>query len=293
MEMNPQHGYVYVLQSIKTGYIKIGGTDYLPEKRCSEINKQVGYREFAPWTVVDFREVANWRAVEKYLHYIFRDSRVNNIAHQKELFAIKASDVFCRLEGMSARQIASRPKIDRMFHHQAMSDYLVKLFIMLRLDKRREQEGVWTFTLFPGANPGWARFFTINIHSHEVVFSTKCQNYQANYLRMDDFIQDYPETLRWLRQREGGIETGHYKTALPHSKSAFFCGDFQDCMAFLEQPGVCEATVSYWDRALAKYNYSIQAKYHNYEAVAEIFKRIHARSKGNQGKTTREKQRVV
>lgn len=274
MEISPQHGYVYILQSAKTGYIKIGGTDFLPEKRCREINQQPGYREFAPWTVVDFREVANWRAVEKYLHYLFRDSLVCHIAHQKELFAVKASDVFGRLEGITAWQIASRPKVDRMFHHQGMSEYLLKLFTILRCDKRREQEGVWTLTLFPGSNPGWSRFYTINIHSHEVAFSTKCQNYQANYLRMDDTILDYPGTLSWLRARDGGVETGHYKTALTHSKSAFFSGNFQDCMEFLEQPGVSEATVSYWDRALAKYHYSIQAKYHNYEAVAELVKRI-------------------
>ncbi|MDP0884316.1 hypothetical protein Q8F72_15475, partial [Klebsiella pneumoniae] len=34
------YGYVYILVSDKTPYIKIGGTDYLPEKRCKEINTQ-------------------------------------------------------------------------------------------------------------------------------------------------------------------------------------------------------------------------------------------------------------
>ena len=41
------YGYVYILVSDKTPYIKIGGTDYLPEKRCKEINTQ-------PF-IIDFR----------------------------------------------------------------------------------------------------------------------------------------------------------------------------------------------------------------------------------------------
>ncbi len=41
------YGYVYILVSDKTPYIKIGGTDYLPEKRCKEINTQPPYCLYA------------------------------------------------------------------------------------------------------------------------------------------------------------------------------------------------------------------------------------------------------
>ncbi|HBU1486306.1 GIY-YIG nuclease family protein, partial [Klebsiella pneumoniae] len=49
------YGYVYILVSDKTPYIKIGGTDYLPEKRCKEINTQPPYCLYAPWRVADYR----------------------------------------------------------------------------------------------------------------------------------------------------------------------------------------------------------------------------------------------
>ena len=269
------HGYVYILASEKTNYIKIGGTDYLPQKRCKEIDKMPAYSQYAPWHVVDFMGVDNWREVEHHLHYIYRDSLCRDIPNQKELFLIPASDVSLRLEELGPLLPTARPKIDRMFHNQAMSDYLVKLFSIAGCERWRAKEGVWTFTLFPGAtHSGWARFFTLNIHSHEVAFCTRANDYQSNMLRMDSLILKHQRTLAWLRKRDGEIATGYYKTALPDSKSVSFRGDFADCLEFLELPGVHEGIATYWDRALEKYNHSIQKKYHNYQAVEEILKRI-------------------
>ncbi|STV40568.1 T5orf172 domain [Klebsiella pneumoniae subsp. pneumoniae] len=65
------YGYVYILVSDKTPYIKIGGTDYLPEKRCKEINTQPPYCLYAPWRVADYRSVPDWHNVETWLHYLF------------------------------------------------------------------------------------------------------------------------------------------------------------------------------------------------------------------------------
>ncbi len=64
------YGYVYILVSDKTPYIKIGGTDYLPEKRCKEINTQPPYCLFL-WRVADYRSVPDWHNVETRLHYLF------------------------------------------------------------------------------------------------------------------------------------------------------------------------------------------------------------------------------
>ena len=60
-----KRGYVYVLHSARCDCIKIGGTDYPPLKRIKEINTTEPYKSFGIWTLADFRQVEDWRAVVK------------------------------------------------------------------------------------------------------------------------------------------------------------------------------------------------------------------------------------
>ncbi len=111
------YGYVYILVSDKTPYIKIGGTDYLPEKRCKEINTQPPYCLYAPWRVADYRSVPDWHNVETR-HYLFRDSRVRTIANQKELFNVTPELAAHHLASLDQQPLTTKPKIDRLFHHR-------------------------------------------------------------------------------------------------------------------------------------------------------------------------------
>ena len=95
--MNNKAGFVYVLVSPKTKFIKIGGTDYPPLKRIKEINLSEPYKSLGPWTLGDFRQVRDWRKVEYNLHYMFRSRLVENILCQKELFEVSLQEVSLKL----------------------------------------------------------------------------------------------------------------------------------------------------------------------------------------------------
>lgn len=84
-------GYVYVLTSRKCEHIKIGGSAFPPLKRIRQIDSCDPYRQFAPWSLFDFRQVANWRRVERHLLYMFRDRKVRDVPGQLELFAAPAA----------------------------------------------------------------------------------------------------------------------------------------------------------------------------------------------------------
>ncbi|CDL22127.1 hypothetical protein [Klebsiella pneumoniae IS53] len=93
-------------------------------------------------------------------------------------------------------------------------------------------------------------------------------------LLADELIMDYPDIVRWVTDHKGGIEKPIYKTALSHAQQIWFEGEFEECLQLLSFPEVQLAVATYWDRALTKYDYSLQAKYHNRMAVEEIFKQL-------------------
>ena len=91
--MGNNEGYVYILTSPNTEYIKIGGTDYPPLKRIREINSIEPYQSLGPWTLADFRQVSDWRSVEYFLHYAFRSKLNKKVEQQKELFKVSPQEV--------------------------------------------------------------------------------------------------------------------------------------------------------------------------------------------------------
>ena len=163
-------GYVYILESPATNYIKIGGTGICPMKRVREINMTEPYKSLGPWHLTDFRQVEDWRLIEHFLHETFLGQRVYDIEGQKELFSASAIAAHNRLNQIEPEQLIGKPKVDRMFMDEPFREYLMRLFEFTGLAQWMDYQGAWTFCLFPSTNRG--RYFTLNIASHEVAFST-------------------------------------------------------------------------------------------------------------------------
>lgn len=271
-------GYVYVLQSQNCDCIKIGGTDYPPLKRIKEINATEPYKSLGIWKLMDFRQVTDWRTVEHNLHYRFRSSLNTEIKNQKELFHLSVADASKALNELNPEDIVYKPKIDRMFQDDAFLSYIVQLFKFTGLIHWIEQQGIWTFVLFPSTNGG--RYFTLNMGSHEVAFSTlgKKDRKQVNMLMLDSMILDFPIVTKWLDNHCGKICTENYTTALPHSVSIYFEGTFSDALEIFSLEGVRRALIAYWYEFLIKKSeedkLSTYERYHNYNALAQIMKKM-------------------
>ena len=272
-------GYVYVLVSHKTDCIKIGGTDYPRLKRIKEINATEPYKSLGPWTLADFRQVTNWRKVESSLHYTFRSKLNKRINQQKELFHVAYQDASNKLNQIvDPAMLINKPKIDRMFQDEELSDYLLNLFRFTGLMNWLDIQGAWTFNLFPSTGRG--RYFTINIGSHEVAYSTLplVENISAHMILMDDLIYDFREVAKWVKKHEGEMVKDVYKSALPRSTSVAFFGSLDDANEFLTLDGVRRALIAYWSDSLIrmkeKNTQSLHAKSHNWNAVAEIRSRL-------------------
>lgn len=271
-------GHVYVLISPMCEYIKIGGTDYAPLKRIKEINTSEPYKSLGPWSLHDFRQVADWRKVEHALHYTFRSSLVKSIAAQKELFAISSAEASRHLEKIDESLVLKKPKIDRMFQDQQFAIFLAKLFRFTAILNWLDLQGAWTFSLFPSTNGG--RYYTLNIGSHEVAFATTPANDCApvHMIHMDRLIYDFKDISTWVEKRNGSFVDDNYATALHRSTSVFFEGDFDTALEFLGLNGVRRAIIAYWTEALIELqengNTSLHSKHHNWNAVAELKRRI-------------------
>lgn len=164
-------GHVYVLTSPACEFIKFGGTDYVPLKRIKEINSCEPYKSLGPWSLYDFRQLADWRKLESALHYTFRSKLVNTIDGQKELFAISPVKASKHLELIDKSLVLKKPKIDRIFQDEEFSCFLATLFRYTTILNWLDYQGAWTFCLFPKTNGG--RYYTINIGPHEVAFATR------------------------------------------------------------------------------------------------------------------------
>ncbi len=276
--MQSIQGYVYILQSPNCNCIKIGGTDYPPLKRIKEINATEPYKSLGAWSLADFRQVTDWRTVEHNLHYQFRSSLNKEIQNQKELFHLSVAEASKALSALNPAEIIYKPKIDRMFQDDAFLSYVVRLFKFTGLIHWIEQQGIWTFVLFPSTNGG--RYFTLTIGSHEVAFSTlsKKDSPQMNMLVMDSLILDFPEVKKWIKNHNGNIKKTEYDTALNHSVSIMFEGNFEDVAELFSLDGIRRALIAYWYESLIKKSeeakLSTYERYHNYNAVAKLMEKI-------------------
>ena len=274
--MGNKQGHVYILESENCDSIKIGGTDFPPSKRLKEINETEPYKSLGPWKIVDFREVIDWRKVEHNLHYRFRDFRNYDISNQKELFYVHKHIAMEALNSINPEEILYKPKIDRLFQDDRFLKYISNLFLYSGLIHCIDIQGVWTLSIYTQTNQG--RFFTINIGSHEVAFSTFSKNdiKQLNYIVVDKMILDseFTEIRNWIIHHEGEIGKANYKTALDRAYYISFKSDFKTACELFNLPGFTKLIVSYWyDALISKRNdckMSTYERYHNYNAVAKI-----------------------
>lgn len=272
-------GYVYVLTSPACDLVKIGGTDHPPMKRLREINATEPYRSVGPWSLADFREVVDWRAVEYDMHYAFRSKLAKQPTGQKELFRIAPGLARTRLEALDPSRLIRKPQVDRMFQDEVFLAFLMRLFSTTGILNWLNIQGAWTFSLFPGT--GYGRYYTINIGPHEVAFATLPEpesDMPYHCLVMDRLIGDYPAILRWVEQRDGLVRSDVYASALPRSVSVSFSASFEDACEFLALDGVRRAMLAYWSEGLTVLKElgrsSLYARHHNWNAVAALWRRI-------------------
>jgi hypothetical protein len=266
-------GHIYVLTSPKTDLVKIGGTDFPPLKRIREVNSCVPYRELGPWSLADFRQVNDWRKVEASLHYGFRSQLDREVVGAKELFHIAHQTVSLKLNEIDPDQIVKKPTIDRMFQDAEFSTFIQRLFAFTGLLNWIDIQGAWTFVLFPGTAGG--RYFTINIGPHEVAFSTLPRSGKAVHaIVLDRLIYDFPEVMKWVESHNGEAKDDAYASGLPRSVLLLVEATFEEANTFLRLDGVRRALLAYWSEALIGMKErsapSIFARFHNWNAVAEI-----------------------
>ena len=271
-------GHVYVLTSPQSPFIKIGGTTHAPLKRIRVINACEPYKSLGPWTLHDFRQVTDWRSVEYRVHYALRSKLVQTIPGQKELFQAAASEVSAYLAGLDTSLIIKKPQIDRLFQETELANFVEKLFRTAALLNWLDLQGGWTFSLFPSTSGG--RYYTLNIGRHEVAFSAVANKDRplTHMIYMDQLVQDFDEPCAWLMAHDGSFSNDGYASCKEHSTAAMFSGSFDEATEFLDLPGVRRAILAYWSESLVEMqergNLSIFARYHHWNAVAELHRRI-------------------
>lgn len=243
-------------------------------KRLKEINSSDPYKRIGPWSLVDFRQVRDWREVEHNLHYRFRSRFDDTVENQRELFRVSPREASNALGDIDPENIVGKPKIDRMFQDERLLHYLARIFTFAGLLNWLDIQGAWTFTLFPATNGG--RYFTISIGPHEVAFSTlgRKGEPQFNMILVDELILDFRDTTNWLVAHDGGVETNVYSKALSRAASLYFLGPFEEVVQLFELDGMRRALIAYWNDALVRMKEngttSVFSRYHNWNAVSQI-----------------------
>lgn len=207
---------------------------------------------------------------------------MEDVAGQKELFRVPPQTASEKLEELAKLHpglIVARPKIDRMFQDETFATYMQRLFAFTGLLNWLDIQGAWTLSLFPST--GWGRYFTLNIGRHEVAFATTASKQTGGPIHsivMDRLIYDFPEVRAWVLARRGALRDDVYASALPRSVAVQFSGSFQDALGFLRLDGVRRALIAYWSEGLIQLKErgiaSIFARFHNWNAVAELRRRL-------------------
>ena len=97
-------------------------------------------------------------------------------------------------------------------------------------------------------------------------------------IHMDRLIHDFEPVRSWIKQRAGDLQDDNCASGLQRSTSVFFEGDFPTATEFLGLNGVRRAIIAYWTEALIglkdRGSSSVFSRHHNWNAIAELKKRI-------------------
>jgi len=266
-------GFVYILVSPNSDYIKIGGTEKPIRERLRAINGTQAYAGHGPWELSDFLHVTDWRLVEGEMHRHFRGRNILDATGTRELFGVPPHEARQKLRLTDVHIRVDHEKTDQLFANREASLFLFKLFHLSGLFGNLDIQGAWTLTLLPKTAGG--RWFTVNIGPHEVAFSSSkpIEGKFSHYLVMDRLILDYPETIIWIGRRDGEIQEAEYVGA-DRAIVINFYEDFAGAEKLLRLPGVRRALVAYWGEALADLRErnakSVFARYHSYDAVSQL-----------------------
>jgi hypothetical protein len=266
-------GFVYILVSPNSSYVKIGGTERPIRERLRDINGTSPYSDHGPWELSDFLYVTDWRLVEGELHRHFQSNAVRDVTGTRELFRIPPHEARTRLRATNPLLRIDHERTEQIFSHRDVKLYLFKLFELSGLFGNVDIQGAWTLTLLPKTNGG--RWFTLNIGPHEVAFSTKNarEGKTQHFIVLDRLILEYPETIIWIGKRDGSVDVAEYITA-ERAVVVNFNEDFANAERIFALPGVRRALIAYWAEALADLRErkakSVYARYHSYDAVSQL-----------------------
>jgi hypothetical protein len=268
-------GFVYVLVSPNSNYIKIGGTERPISERLRGINGTESYRDHGPWELSDFLHVTDWRLVEVEMHRHFQKHNVRDVAGTQELFNTPPHEAREKLQSTNSSLRVGHEKTEELFSDRSVRLFLFKLFQLSGLFGNLDIQGAWTLSVLPKTKGG--RWFTLNIGPHEVAFSTRksIAGKFTHYLVLDRLILEYPETIIWIGKRDGFVQNAKYVGA-DRAVLINFDEDFANAEKIFGLPGIRPALIAYWAEALADLRQrdakSVYARYHSYDAVSEFLK---------------------
>ena len=266
-------GFVYILVSPNSNYVKIGGTERPISERLRDINGTSPYADHGPWDLSDFLYVTDWRLVEGEMHRHFQSNAVRDVSGTRELFATPSHEARMRLRSTNSVLRIDHERTEQIFSNRDVKLYLFRLFELSGLFGNVDIQGSWTVTLLPKTNGG--RWFTLNIGSHEVAFSTKnaSEGKVQHFIVLDRLILEYPETIIWIGKRDGSVEVAEY-VAAERAVVVNFTESFANAERLFALPGVRRALIAYWAEALADLRQrkakSVYARYHSYDAVSKL-----------------------
>jgi T5orf172 domain-containing protein len=206
-------GFVYILVSPNSNYVKIGGTERPISERLRDINGSPPYSDHGPWELSDFLYVTDWRLVEGQMHDHFRSNAVRDVTGTRELFSVPPHEARTRLRSTNSLLRIDHERTEQIFSNREVKLFLFRLFELSGLFGNVDIQGAWTLTLLPKTNGG--RWFTLNIGSHEVAFSTKRagDTIVRHFIVLDRLILEYPDTIIWIGNREGSVDLAEYVAA--------------------------------------------------------------------------------
>ncbi|MEH2478659.1 hypothetical protein V1282_002016 [Nitrobacteraceae bacterium AZCC 2146] len=266
-------GFVYILVSPNSDYIKIGGTERPIAERLRGINGTDSYADHGPWQLSDFLHVTDWRLVEGGMHQHFNDRNIRDVIGARELFGVAPHEARQKLRSTGATLRVDHEKTNALFANRDVRLFLYRLFELSGLFGSLDIQGAWTLTSMPKTNGG--RWFTLNIGSHEVAFTSRqpSEGRFLHHLVLDRLILDYPETIMWLGRHNGDVQVAEYAAA-QRAVLISFEEDFAKAERVFRLPGIRRALVAYWADSLADLRErgakSVYARYHSYDAVSEL-----------------------
>ena len=266
-------GFVYVLVSPNSNFIKIGGTERPISERLRGINGTVSYSDHGPWELSDFLHVTDWRLVEGELHRHFQKHNVRDVVGTRELFSAPPHEARQKLRLTDVALRVDHEKTDDLFANRSVRLFLFRLFQLSGLFGNLDIQGAWTLSVLPKTKGG--RWFTVNIGPHEVAFSTRksANGKFTHFLVLDRLILEYPETIIWIGKREGSVQDAGYVGA-DRAVVINFDEDFANAEKVFSLPGIRRALIAYWAEALADLRQrnakSVFARYHSYDAVSQL-----------------------